>query len=479
MPNIAATLSLNVPAITALCKGEPGNTILNGIVPPTGLVGNDGDFYLDTAAAVFYGPKTLGVWGSGIVLNNSALSPNWTSVYTSVRANSGDWESTYGTTYELSARWDNSYTTGQANSARWSSTYTTVRNNSAAFTNVQNNSGNWNSVYTTVYNTSGTWNAGGGGGGAGYDLAVRALTANWESTYSTVFNTSASWGMGGGGGGVDYGVRAVSAAWQNAYTTARAYSGVWWSAYNTATARAIPVHSTVYDTSAFWNNGYSAYWQMLSARTGWDYAAERSPLWDNSYTWIITASQELQDTTLWDEAYTISSTLSTVSAGKWNDVYNATLKGYTESFYLIGNTTGQFLWKYAAYNVAAASLSGWQPRFADVPPSVITNPEGATLTFNSSLSDFNDFLVSIDTSTKPITAVIMPDSRFNVPIGWTVEAFPSGTNKIILSAGQVGATAVTLRLPSGRYSRTQYSRVGFTKIAANTWLAFGDLTTVA
>jgi hypothetical protein len=280
MPNIAATLSLNVPAITALCKGEPGNTILSGIVPPSGLIGRDGDFYIDTAAGVFYGPKTLGVWGPGVVLNNSALAPNWTSVYTSVRGSSATWNNAYTTARSGSANWDNSYTTSRAGSANWNNVYTNVRSNSSVFTNVQANSSNWNSVYTTVYNTSGSWTGGGGGGGPSADLAVRALTANWESTYTTVFNTSGSWGGGGGGGGagVDLGVRAVSAAWQNAYSTSQAYSATWWSAFNGVTARANPTHSTVFNTSAFWNEGYSAYWQMLSARPGCDYTFSRSPL---------------------------------------------------------------------------------------------------------------------------------------------------------------------------------------------------------
>jgi hypothetical protein len=38
--------------------GPIGNTLLNGTGPPTNAVGNPGDFYLDTAASVMYGPKS-------------------------------------------------------------------------------------------------------------------------------------------------------------------------------------------------------------------------------------------------------------------------------------------------------------------------------------------------------------------------------------------------------------------------------------
>jgi hypothetical protein len=39
--------------------GANGNTILNGTGPPHNTLGNDGDFYLDTAADVLYGPKAV------------------------------------------------------------------------------------------------------------------------------------------------------------------------------------------------------------------------------------------------------------------------------------------------------------------------------------------------------------------------------------------------------------------------------------
>jgi len=46
-----------------------GNSGLkNGSGAPTSDIGNDGDFYIDTAADVLYGPKTSGAWGTGVSL---------------------------------------------------------------------------------------------------------------------------------------------------------------------------------------------------------------------------------------------------------------------------------------------------------------------------------------------------------------------------------------------------------------------------
>lgn len=49
-------------------NGADGKTVLNGTGAPSGGLGTDGDFYLDTAASRLYGPKTAGAWGSGVSL---------------------------------------------------------------------------------------------------------------------------------------------------------------------------------------------------------------------------------------------------------------------------------------------------------------------------------------------------------------------------------------------------------------------------
>lgn len=48
--------------------GADGKTWHNGSGSPSGGVGVDGDFYLDTTADAYYGPKTSGAWGSATSL---------------------------------------------------------------------------------------------------------------------------------------------------------------------------------------------------------------------------------------------------------------------------------------------------------------------------------------------------------------------------------------------------------------------------
>ena len=55
--------------------GADGNTVLNGTGAPADTVGHDGDFYLDTAADVLYGPKASSTWpatGTSLVGNPGA-----------------------------------------------------------------------------------------------------------------------------------------------------------------------------------------------------------------------------------------------------------------------------------------------------------------------------------------------------------------------------------------------------------------------
>jgi hypothetical protein len=61
MPDIVGTFTINGVAISS-----GGNTILSGTVAPGSEIGTDGDFYIDTVAFLFYGPKTAGAWGTGV-----------------------------------------------------------------------------------------------------------------------------------------------------------------------------------------------------------------------------------------------------------------------------------------------------------------------------------------------------------------------------------------------------------------------------
>jgi hypothetical protein len=55
--------------------GANGNTLLNGTGAPANTLGNNGDFYLDTAANMMYGPKTGGAWPAGFSIIGPAGPP--------------------------------------------------------------------------------------------------------------------------------------------------------------------------------------------------------------------------------------------------------------------------------------------------------------------------------------------------------------------------------------------------------------------
>ena len=57
-------------------SGADGNTVLNGTGTPQPSLGKDGDFYLNTGAAVLYGPKANGAWpAAGTSLTGSPGAP--------------------------------------------------------------------------------------------------------------------------------------------------------------------------------------------------------------------------------------------------------------------------------------------------------------------------------------------------------------------------------------------------------------------
>jgi hypothetical protein len=56
--------------------GANGKSLLNGTVNPSNGVGNDGDFYINTANYYLFGPKSAGVWGIGI-----SLAPDTNKAY--------------------------------------------------------------------------------------------------------------------------------------------------------------------------------------------------------------------------------------------------------------------------------------------------------------------------------------------------------------------------------------------------------------
>jgi hypothetical protein len=54
--------------------GAAGNTILSGSTDPTDSVGNNGDYYINTATSTLFGPKANGTWPPGVSLVGPAGS---------------------------------------------------------------------------------------------------------------------------------------------------------------------------------------------------------------------------------------------------------------------------------------------------------------------------------------------------------------------------------------------------------------------
>lgn len=323
MANIAATISLNVPAITALTKGEPGSSILNGSGAPSAGIGNNGDFYIDTLTFYMYGPKSGGIWGTPILLNNNASAPLWNSGFFTLTSLSASWSSSYTTTNASSAKWNSAYTTAgilssdttlSTNSAKWTSAYTTVCANSASWgagTSVATLD-RLNSVYTTVSGNSGTWGTGGGGGDAAVNAIVRSNSGFWQSSYDTV--------------------AAVSGNWNATYNTVQSTSGNWNGAYTF-----VNVASSVFaSNSAQWSsaytitNAYSAIWNDTT-----NIIATTSAAWNNAYT--ITAL----NSAAWNSVYDINTLLSPATA-RWDSVSYSYMFGGSATLYDTQTTVATF-----------------------------------------------------------------------------------------------------------------------------------------
>lgn len=117
---------------------------------------------------------------TNVVFASSGNSDNWSSVYSTVQANSATTWNYQGTDIKsLTGNWQNTYSTVNSISSNWSSVYSSFNSQSASNA----------SVFSTVNANSATW----GVGGSTTDTGVRALTSNWQSTYLTVSALSASW----------------------------------------------------------------------------------------------------------------------------------------------------------------------------------------------------------------------------------------------------------------------------------------------
>jgi hypothetical protein len=179
MGNIAATLSLNVPAITALCKGARGSTILTGSGVPSISLGLSGDYYIDVLQSRMYGPKTND-WLTSFTLSYPAsgtsftIVSNLTSLISTVYGNnsvSGNFVTVLGGENNTATGINIGILGGSNNSLSGNNTFiigSNITANLTGYTLVNNlstpgsvftlggNSNNWNNVYTSWNATSAT-----------------------------------------------------------------------------------------------------------------------------------------------------------------------------------------------------------------------------------------------------------------------------------------------------------------------------------
>jgi hypothetical protein len=103
-------------------------------------------------------------------------------------------------------------------------------------------------------------------------------------------------------------------------------------------------------------------------------------------------------------------------------------------------------------------------------PSISTISQKTGSYTLSSLAE-RDSVIEIGSSTAA-TLTIPTDSAVNYPVGTSIDVIQTGSGQVTI----VGASGVTVNSTPGLKIRTQWSTITLLKRAADTWLAFGDLS---
>lgn len=101
------------------------------------------------------------------------------------------------------------------------------------------------------------------------------------------------------------------------------------------------------------------------------------------------------------------------------------------------------------------------------------NIDGVGSSYTLSSIDDGQTTDIIITSASAQTLTIVQDSVYNFPIGKVVTVTRNGTGSVTIVAG----TGATVNNAHGLVLSSQYSVAAVKKVAANTWIAYGDLTT--
>ena len=326
MSTYAATLSLNVPAITALCtgpRGYNGATILTGSGVPSNSLGLSGDIYIDVQASYIYGPKTT-IWGSGSTLTASTTAittfipsvlsaVNFVSYMDYIRKPSPltysstgqDLSSTPLTLLAYTSTFAQSYIQNFSPTIS-ASTDVIVANDIGAYIDLGINSSNYNgNRYSPVFNINGpndsylynsfgnmTIGTGGGGGdfiiftngtlsgthdqGGNESLRVKSNGYVGINTTSPTTNLTVNGGVSAvtfyGNGSQLTGIvlpTALSANWQSTYTTVSSNSASWRSTYTTVSSNSANWNYQGSDVKALTSNWQSTYTTVSSNSANW------------------------------------------------------------------------------------------------------------------------------------------------------------------------------------------------------------------
>ena len=272
MSNIASTLSLNLPAITALCTGPRGSLIFaaSGLPNNTnntygGNPGLSGDYYIDTSTALYYGPKTTSYPSIPLFSLNSPVSA---IVYTFANNVTSLFLPQYGKNNINFANNNSAILGGTNNSLTGNNSFIIGSNIVASvtgFTLVNNlsstgiifssagNSDQWQSVYTNVSSNSANWQS--------TYANVSSNSTNWQSTYTNVSSNSANWQS------TYTNVSSNSANWQNAYNNYYYQAYLTYAQYtlNTNLSSIIPARGTFTVSGTASNIGGGNFNNVLSS----------------------------------------------------------------------------------------------------------------------------------------------------------------------------------------------------------------------
>ena len=149
---------------------------------------------------------------------------------------------------------------------------------------------------------------------------LKSLSGNWESTYTTVSSNSSNWSYDGSD------IKTLSSNWQNTYTTVSSNSSNW--SYNGSDLKALSgnwqsVYLTVSSLSATWGTGGS---DVSSLSSNWQNTY--TTVSANSSNWSYQGDDLKSLSSNWQNTYT---TLSSNSA-TWNSVTTyVKFKSYSET----------------------------------------------------------------------------------------------------------------------------------------------------